>query len=136
MDQQGTACDEVYVYSMNRPGFMLQHVLDACAAQTADDSRKPISVMFGLIGLYLYIEKGYSGRRVQAIHRELARKKREWPRVPLPEARGSVTATDVLAVPAGPQRDLAIHDWCSSVWTAFAGNQPIIIALLQEHQLV
>ena len=67
---------------------------------------------------------------------ELGRRKREWPSIYLSEARGSMTVADVVAVPGGPERDIAIDDWCRSVWTAFGGNRQTIIALLQEYHLV
>ena|SRR5436305_9733327 len=97
MDTTRAAYDEVYVYTMARPGFILQHVVDAFAVQTADETTKPIAVVFGLVGLYLHIEKQCSGRHVQEVHRKLARARRSWPRVQLPEARGSMTVADVLA---------------------------------------
>jgi hypothetical protein len=133
MDTMRAAYDEVYVYTMGRPGFILQHVVDTFAVQTADEATKPIAVVFGLVGLYLHVEKQFSGRQVQEVHRKLGRAKREWPRIHLPEARGSMTVADVLAAPAGPERDNAIDDWCRSVWTAFAVNRETIVALLRAH---
>jgi len=59
------AYDEVYVYSMSRPGFILQHVVDAFGVQTANAESKPIRVVFGLIGLYLHVEKQFSGHEAQ-----------------------------------------------------------------------
>jgi Family of unknown function (DUF5946) len=93
------AYDEVYVYTMGRTGFILQHVVDAFVVQTANDASKPLSVVFGLVGRYLHVEKQFSGRQVQKAHMELGRRKREWPRVDLPEDRGSITVADVLAAP-------------------------------------
>src|SRR5215472_16967519 len=63
MDHMRAAYDEVYLYTMNRPEFILQHVVDAFAVQTADRNSKPISVVFGLVGLYLRVEKQFSGRQ-------------------------------------------------------------------------
>ena len=135
MDTVRAAYDEVYVYSMGRPGFILQHVIDAFAVQTPNNESKPISVVFGLVGLYLHVEKQFSGRQVQRVHMELGRAKREWPPIHLPEDRGAITVADVLAASAGPERDLAIDNWCSSVWTAFSANRQTIIALLREYQI-
>ena len=129
------AYDEVYVYTMGRPGFILQHVVDAFAVQTANDDSRPIGVVFGLVGLYLHVEKQFSGRQVRIAHTELGRRKREWPSVYLPEDRGSMTVADVLAASAGPERDTAIDDWCRSVWTAFGRNRQTIIALLREYHI-
>jgi hypothetical protein len=127
--------DEVYVYTMGRPGFILQHVVDAFAVQTANAESKPISIVFGLVGLYLHIEKQFSGHQVQKVHMELGRRKREWPRVYVPEDRGSMTVADVLVAPAGPERDRAIDDWCKSVWTSFSANRQTIITLLREYEI-
>jgi len=110
MDNMRAAYDEVYAYTMGRPGFILQHVVDAFATQTASADTKPIGVVFGLVGLYLHIEKQFSGGQVQKAHMELGRRKREWPRVYSPEDRGSKRVADVLAATAGPERDRAIDD--------------------------
>lgn len=136
MDRMRAAFDEVYVYTMGRPGFILQHVVDAFAVQTADQNTKPLPVVFGLVGLYLHIEKNFSGRQVQEVHMKMGRRKREWPKISLPLDRGSMTVADVLAEPAGPARDQAIDNWCQSVWTSFAANRQIIVALLQEYQII
>jgi hypothetical protein len=53
----------------------------------------------------------------------------------VPEDRGSITVADVLAASAGPDRDMAIGNWCRSVWTAFDANRQTIIALLREYQI-
>jgi hypothetical protein len=121
---------------MGRPGFILQHVVDAFGAQTATPDAKPIGVVFSLVGLYLHVEKKFSGRQVQQAHIELGRRKRTWPAVVLPKDRGAITAIDVLAAAAGDDRDTAIDEWCASVWTAFKDNRSLIIGLLGEHGLV
>lgn len=136
MDSLRSAYDEVYVYTMNRRGFILQHVVDAFAVQNANTETKPISVVFGLVGLYLRVEKQFSGYQVQKAHMVLGRTKREWPRVYLPEDRGIVTVADVLAADPGPDRDEAIDDWCRSVWSAFGRNRESVIALLREYQII
>ena len=99
------AYDEVYVYTMSRPGFILQHVVDAFVVQTATADTKPIAIVFGLVGLYLHVEKQFSGRQVQKAHMQLASRKREWPNLYLPDDRGSMTAAHVLAANAGSERD-------------------------------
>jgi len=135
MDTMRAAYDEVYLYTMGRPGFILQHVVDAFAVQRVNDDSKPMGLVFGLVGLYLHVEKQFSGREVQRVHMELGRRKRGWPRVYVPEDRGSMTVADVLAASAGPERDAAIDNWCRSVWTAFGANRETIIALLREYQI-
>lgn len=133
MDPLRAAYDEVYAYTMGRPNFILQHVVDAFAAQTASDDSKPIGVVFALVGLYLHVEKQVPGRQVQQVHQQLGRRKRQWPLVDLPKDRGAMTVADVLAAPAGAERDRAIDEWCQSVWTAFRGNRQMVIDLLQEY---
>jgi hypothetical protein len=135
MDATRAAFDEVYVYTMGRPGFILQHVVDAFAVQTANQDSKAIRVVFGLVGLYLHVEKGFSGRQVQESHMKLGRRKREWPSIYFPEDRGTMTIVDVLAASAGPERDLAIENWCRAVWTVFGDSRESIIALLREYQI-
>jgi hypothetical protein len=44
-----------------------------------------------------------------------------------------MTAADVMAEPAGPERDRAIHEWAASVWEAFSGNRELVASLLREH---
>lgn len=135
METLRAAFDEVYVYTMGRPGFILQHVVDAFSVQTATNDSKPLGIVFGLVGLYLHVEKHFSGRQVQQVHVKLGSRKRDWPSICFPEDRGAITVLDVLAASAGPERDRAIDDWCRSVWTSFAGNRHSIIALLREYEI-
>jgi hypothetical protein len=135
MDTLRAAYDEVYVYAMGRPGFILQHVVDTFVVQTANQDTKPLGVVFGLVGLYLHVEKRFSGKRVQEVHMQMGRRKRVWPAFHFPEDRGTMTVVDVLAASPGPQRDAAIENWCRSVWASFSGNRQTIIALLQEYQI-
>jgi hypothetical protein len=65
VDALRAAYDEVYVYTMSRPGFILQHDVDAFAVQTANTGTKPIGVVFGLVGPYLHVERQFSGHQVQ-----------------------------------------------------------------------
>ena len=133
MDDLRHAYDEVYAYTMRRPGFILQHVVDAFAAQTARQESQQIGIVFSLVGLYLRAEKKYSGQDVQKVHMLMGRRTRQWPAIVLPADRGAITATDVLAAPEGTDRDEAIDAWCQSVWAAFHESRPAILALLREY---
>src|SRR5215204_1411749 len=93
------------------PAFIHQHIVDAFAAQTADEDTKPIAVAFALIGLCLYVGRNYTGKQVQLAHMALARHKREWPKFALPESRGDITVADVVSESAGPKRDAKIREW-------------------------
>ena len=137
MDSTRDAYDELYAYTMTRPGpaFVLQHVVDAFGAQTATPDTKPIALTFALVGLYLHVDKQFSGREVQNVHMHLGRQKHTWPSFILPQDRGAMTARDVLAAAPGPERDRAIDDWCRAVWMAYRGSEATIAQLLQEHRV-
>ena len=133
-DTEREQFDELCFYTLahNDGRFIHQHVVDAFAAQRADAHSKPISVAFALIGLYLHIEKGYSGRQVQLAHMQLAKRRKQWPQFSLPATTGAVTVSDVLAAPSGPERDQAIDRWCRSVWRAWSANHAQVERLLNE----
>ncbi len=116
--------DELCFYTLQHGDarFIHQHVVDAYAAQTADANTKPITVVFALVGLYLHLERGCTGREVQRAHMKMAKRRKQWPPLPLPEGRGKVTVADVVAVPPGPERDRAIDRWCASVWEAWSAS--------------
>jgi hypothetical protein len=135
MDAMREPYDEVYAYTMGRPGFIPQHVVDAYAAQTASDGSKPMGVIFALVGLYLHIERQFSGGEVQKVHVRMGGQKRQWPAITLPRDRGSMTAADVLMAPEGRERDHAIDEWCRSVWTAFRDSRQTIVDFLRESQI-
>ena len=92
-----------YTLAHRDPSFIHQYVVDAFAAQYADEQTKPIKLTFALVGLYLHVEKQFSGKLVQRVHMDLAQQKRLWPSFALPNARGALTAADVLAVPTGSE---------------------------------
>jgi hypothetical protein len=121
-----------YTLTHPDPAFIHQFIVDAFGAQQANARTKPIRLAFALLGLYLHIEKGYTGRQVQQAHTRLARTKRDWPTFKLPKDRGEVTVADVLAAPAGSDRDAAIERWCRSVWAAYRENHQQVARLFEE----
>jgi len=132
------AYEELQCYTLGHggPEFIHQHVVDAWAAQHADEQTKPIGLTFALVGLYLRVERMLSGRQVQRVHMQLGRNKRTWPSFPLPRDRGSVTAVEVMAAEAGPERDRAIDSWCASVWGAFSDSHLAVAELLEQHGII
>ena len=120
-----------YTLAHTAPSFIHQHIVDAFTAQTADENTKPISLIFSLAGLYLYLEKGFTGRQVQKFHLQMAKDKREWPTIVLPANRGTIDVSHVLAAAPGPGRDSMIYQWCASVWGAYKANRDAILALLK-----
>jgi len=121
-----------YTLSHPSPAFLHQHAVDAFAAQHADERSKPIATAFALIGLYLYIEKGFTGKQVQKAHMQLARQRRQWPQWEPPLERGAIGVSAVLAAPPGPERDEMIRTWCVAVWDAWKETQDQIRELVKQ----
>jgi len=121
-----------YTLAHPSPSFIHQHIVDAYAAQKADDTTKPIVIVFALLGLYLHVEKNFTGRQVQKAHMQLAKRRRQWFRPQLPTDRGAIVVADVIAAAPGPQRDAMIHDWCVSVWEAFRAARGQIVDLARN----
>ena len=61
----------------------------------------------------------------------LAKRSRDWPAFALPDHNGAMTARDVVAAPAGVERDRA---W-TGVWTAYREAAPSVAALARTHGL-
>jgi hypothetical protein len=133
MISERDAYHEICAYTLTHGdlAFIHQHVVDTFAAQQATDQSKPIGVTFALVGLYLHVERNFTGRQVQRAHMQLARRK-QWPTFILPANRGRLTAVDVLAA---SDRDAAIYEWCRAVWEAFSINRQTIIDLLARNDL-
>jgi hypothetical protein len=125
-----------YTLSHSDSSFIHQHVVDAFAAQQADEHAKSIGITFALVGLYLHVEKAFSGRQVQRAHMQLGRQKRVWPAIVLPVNRGAMTVFNVMDAAEGADRDNAIHAWCASVWAAFKENQPVVEDLLRSEGII
>ena len=119
-----------YTLSLADKEFIHQHIVDAFCAQYADENKKPIAITFALAGLYLYLEKDYTGRQVQLAHVQMAKKRKKWPAFELPEKRGDITVADVLNTLPGKERHEMIRKWCLSVWDAYKESHDIIAALV------
>ena len=96
--------------------FVHQHVVDAYAAQHAGERMRPITTAFALIGLYLAVEKGYTGRQVQLVHMKIGRRRRDWPRLEPPRDRGELTVMDVLLAATDAEKEEMLMRWAASVW--------------------
>jgi Family of unknown function (DUF5946) len=118
-----------YTLAHGDSAFIHQHVVDTYAAQNAEATTKPIAITFALIGLYLYLEHGFTGRQVQRAHMRMARHRKPWLTFRLQEGRGNIQISDVLAAKPGAARDAAIRAWCESVWKSWSHARPEIAAL-------
>ena len=126
--------NELSFYTLAHPDttyFIHQHAVDAYTAQQANEFTKPVAIYFALVGLYLYIEKGFSGKMVQLAHMRMAKNKKAWPVFKLPQHQGEITVSDVLAFGEGPERDRKIKQWCISVWESHHASHEIVARLVQ-----
>ena len=123
-----------YTLTLGDPAFIHQHVADAFTAQTASPDDNPIRLTFALVGLYLHVERGFTGREAQLAHMKMGRQKQKWPRFKIPDDHGPIDATTVLAAPL-EERDNMIHQWSRSVWSAYADERGEIERLLAEYEI-
>jgi len=125
---------QLSAYTLNHgdPAFIHQHVVDAYAAQNASERTKPVAITFALAGLYLHVEKNFTGREVQLAHMKMAKNKRPWPSFSLPEDRGAITVREVLAAPVGERRDAMIEAWAAAVWAAFRDSRDTVAEVLRQ----
>jgi uncharacterized protein DUF5946 len=123
--------DELSFYTLGHgdPYFIHQLLVDAYAAQHATAKSKPITTAFALIGLFLFAERGFTGKEVQRAHMALARRYRTWPPFQPPPRRATLTVADVLAVPPGEGRDAMLKRWAKSVWLAWQKDHARVAGL-------
>ena len=100
-----------YTLSLGDGFFSPQLAVDAYAASHALGRPSPITAAFALIGLCLYVEQGFSGRRVQLAHTQLGERRREWPRFEGPAERAANSVLDVMADRPGVERDKKKREW-------------------------
>jgi len=113
-----------YTLSHGDPKFIHQHAVDAWQAQHMVESKSNIGIAFSLIGLYLAIEKGYTGRQAQLAHLRLGRTKRQWGTFEMPRERAALTVLDVVNAAPGPDRDAMLMKWAASVWASWSHTHP------------
>lgn len=129
MPHQEDLFNELSFYTLghSEPAYFIhQHVVDAYYAQTATADTKSITLLYALIGLYLFVEQGYTGRQVQIAHLQLSKRKIPGPVILLPENRGALTVVEIMEHPEGWLRDAAITRWCQNVWDAYALSHQLI----------
>ena len=110
--------------------FLHQHGVDTYAAQHVGETMRPIGAAFALIGLYLAVERGWTGRDVQQAHRQLAARSKDWPRFSPPPQPGAVTVADVMQMPPGTERDTGLRTWGAAVWDAWREEHERVATLV------
>ncbi len=90
--------DELSFYTLAHgdAAFIHENSADAWRAQHADETIRPMAVVFAMMGLYLYLEKGFTGKQVQLAHMRMARRRRSWPRLPLPKKQAGLRSRMLL----------------------------------------
>src|SRR6202171_2571578 len=68
-----------YTLAHGDPKFIHQHLVDAYGAQHFRQSPSTIGAAFALAGLYLAVERGFTGRQVQKMHMRMAQTSKRWP---------------------------------------------------------
>ena len=112
-----------YTVSKRDVEFIHQHVVDAYEAQHGGGTTRNSTVVFGLIGLYLALEKGYTGKQVQRAHMRIAGIRKDWPRLEPPARPAGITVLDVLKVPDGLKEDALIRQWMAAVREIWGDRQ-------------
>jgi Family of unknown function (DUF5946) len=112
-----------YTVAKQDGDFIHQHAVDAYEAQHAGAKTRNITVAFGLIGLYLALEKGYTGKQVQQAHMRIARIRKDWPRLEPPARQAQLTVMDVLQARRDTEKDAMIRQWMTAVWESWADRQ-------------
>ncbi len=124
-----------YTFSLHDADFIHQLVVDTYSSQHAiRESSHNMKVAFGLIGLYLHFEQGYSGREVQRAHRLLAEQTKTWPRFIQKEAIMAITVSDVLQALSGDDRNRMIEVWGRIVWDAWIDEHGTLAILCRQYR--
>jgi len=129
--------NELSYYTLARadPTFIHQHLVDAYAAQHLRVSKSTIGAAFALTGLYLAVERGFTGRQVQRMHILMAKRSKHWPAFIPPADVGPLTVADVHKVEPGPRRDETLLAWCASVWEAWSPEHERVREMVESISL-
>ncbi|MCP9761741.1 DUF5946 family protein [Lacihabitans soyangensis] len=123
-----------FTLNLHDDRFVHQYVVDAFTCQYADDNTKPISLTFALAGLYLFIEKGYSGREVQKFHTLMSKRKMAWPNFIVPSYQElHVDISSVIACNDQNERIELIEKWCAGVWEVNKENHDKVEDLVRNY---
>ncbi len=141
--------DKLALYTLNHyePEFFIhQYAVDAYAASHMQDGQKPIKAAFALTGLYLFSERGYTGKEVQQAHRWLVPTVKQsrirdrigtnesgikrWPMFKKPEIKPEMNVESAVKAIAGQQRDQMIKNWAEAVWQSHSINRQDVINFL------
>ena len=63
---------------------------------------------------------------------QLAKRRKDWPRLQILQEGGSVSIADAVAAEPGGARDTKIREWCVSVWHAWRESRNQIVDLVKK----
>jgi hypothetical protein len=111
----GHALDDKQIYESTH-----ELILDTYRAQHSAHA-KPLTTFFGLNGLLLALEFGYSGTQVRDAHKRIADRSRVWPvftrRIDVPATAASVAQ----AIHERPDSaEATVREWAELVWMAWS----------------
>ena len=109
---------------LTRLGRLHQLTVDAYAAQHAGAPSPPIATAFGLIGLFLALEHGWSGTAVRAAHQLLAQRHSTWPSFRARTSGPVLTVADVAGAIMPEEHASRVEAWARSVWGSWAPEHP------------
>ena len=93
------------------------------AAASRRAGKKQCSRFRFLIGMYLALEKGHTGRQVQRAHTRIAKARKDWPRLEPPVHPADLTVREILQTKTGAERESMIHRWMVAVWESWADRK-------------
>lgn len=116
---------EVVAYNHAHPESLAvwhQVCVDAYGGQHVGPDTAPITVSFALNGLYLVLERGFTGIQAREAHGYMANTVDPvtWPRFTPPADVGDITVLDV-ALASSPQEHIGlVRQWGRAVWAAWS----------------
>lgn len=111
-------------FAFQHPDFHHQLSVDAYGAQHADGVSRNIITAYALIGLYLALEKNYTGRQVQHVHSIIP--KQSWEKLEPPATTGTLTVQDVLKATTEEELYAAMKKWAQAVWDSWSAHHAFI----------
>jgi hypothetical protein len=110
-----------------------QLTVDAYGAQHSGPPTSRIYVVYSLVGLYLALERGWSGADVRALHQRMGHPDASWPPFRRPLVTAVLTIADVAVAGArlGSVEGHAalVERWARSVWSSWADQHAVVIGL-------
>jgi hypothetical protein len=115
-------------------GHLHQLRIDAYGAQHVGPRTRPITTVFALNGLYMYLERGSGNLDVRTAHGIMANSYSDWPVLTPPEQVGRLTAHAVLQAGAVGVREVEerLIEWAGQVWAAWPGQDQQVVRDLTD----